>query len=309
MDAAREQSGTELLEVIPFSRNAEAIINKMLELNDSCQDKATQLVEEILHSIFFLGKIHTPPYSPEMILDYDREMLGLLRVCYPRPFKFYSSQLPRRTPFSCVLDMVVFLNGQEKENKIIDQLRMIISELGLKKHGPLVSSTICVSQKTGSTRYYGVSMSTSGRIPGRIMVAASCLSGYWDSYVAGAVMSFNPSKRKKQFFDGTIKLPQSVSWQASSLHDEGAKMPPCNSCLNMFCLENIDAEFAPGNCAEVESVSNMFKMEEEVREQSRPRHEKFTADNREKAKKSLEADLKNNLKSCKLTYNKQFFTP
>ncbi|KAK5855370.1 hypothetical protein PBY51_005473 [Eleginops maclovinus] len=84
MDAAREQSGTELLEVIPFSRNAEAIINKMLELNDSCQDKATQLVEEILHSIFFLGKIHTPPYSPEMILDYDREMLGGLHshVCW-----------------------------------------------------------------------------------------------------------------------------------------------------------------------------------------------------------------------------------
>ncbi|XP_073318907.1 uncharacterized protein [Pagrus major] len=123
----------------------------------------------ILHSIFFLGEINKPRYIPKEIVS-DDEMLNALRDHYPGPFKCYSSQLPKRSPFSCVLDM---------KNTAED-----------------------------SVRYYGVSMSTSGRNPGRIIVAVCCLST-WDSHVADAVMTYYPSKkRKKPYFDGTIRLPE-----------------------------------------------------------------------------------------------------
>ncbi len=63
------------------------------------------LTSQIFHSIFFLGNISTPPFSPEDIVT-DEEMLEMLKGHYPRPFGRYSSQLPKQSPISCVLDMV-----------------------------------------------------------------------------------------------------------------------------------------------------------------------------------------------------------
>ncbi|KAJ4928422.1 hypothetical protein JOQ06_016214 [Pogonophryne albipinna] len=281
----------------------------MMELNHSSENQTTQLVDEILHSIFFLGKINDPQFSPVEILN--DEIHDALKLCYPLPFERYLSQLPKRTPFSCVLDMIVFLEGRENENEIKQKLQEIISELHLKKNEPLVSSTICVSQKNPkSEKYYGVSMSTSGRDPGRTMVAASCLPGSWDSDVAGAVMTFNQNKSKKPYFDGTIKLPQHVTCQAYSLHEEGAPMPPCQSCGNLFGLGGTYKVGYPyGNCAEVESVSNLFKNDTEVREQARPTSKLCTPENRSKAEKSVRADLKVLLKRLHFPCNDQFYIP
>ncbi|KAF3833681.1 hypothetical protein F7725_024885 [Dissostichus mawsoni] len=284
-----------------FRHNAAAIIKKMKELNDSRQGRAKLLVDEILHSIFFLGRINTPPISPGKIVKKSK-MLKKLKKEFPRPFELYSSELPRRTPFSCLLDMIVFLKGRQNENEIKQKLQELIRELHpkaseppKKKKIPLVSSTICVSQKNPkSEKYYGVSMSASGKLPGRIMVAASCLPGSWDSYVAGAVMTFNPEdKSKKSYFDGTIQLPQPVTCQAFSLHGEGAQKLPCTSCANLFRLRgNYEVGWPYGNCAEVESVSNLFKKDTEVREQARPTSEKFTTENRSKAEESVREDLR-----------------
>ncbi len=47
----------------------------------------------------------TPPNTPEDIVT-DVDILNALKEIYPRPFALCSSQLPRRSPMSCVLDMV-----------------------------------------------------------------------------------------------------------------------------------------------------------------------------------------------------------
>ncbi|KAK5883887.1 hypothetical protein CesoFtcFv8_020165 [Champsocephalus esox] len=52
-----------------FRTNAFLIIDKMMELNYCSENQTTQLVDEILHSIFFLGKINVPQFSPEEIED------------------------------------------------------------------------------------------------------------------------------------------------------------------------------------------------------------------------------------------------
>lgn len=211
----------------------------------------------------------------------------------------------------CDCLQIVLLLKQESENKIIERLQKLILQLKQDEATELVSSTICVSQpnKTpNSGRYYGVSMSTAGRNPGRIMIAASCLSA-WDSYVAGAVMTYYPKKEKKPYFDGTIKLPEQVRCQAFSL-SQGRKMSPCRSCGNLFGLTTSEKQEWPyGNCAEVESVSNLLKNESEVKEQARPTSETWTEANRQKAKESVLKELNASLRMLKFKWDNNFYTP
>ncbi|KAM4549526.1 uncharacterized protein V3H82_018774 [Fundulus diaphanus] len=240
------------------------------------------LVDEILQSIFFLGKINSVPFSPEEIIP-EEELLSDLKKKYSRPFQCYDTQVPRRSPFSCVLDMVVLGQGPENEN----QIKQILSDLvKCLKPGFLVSSTICVSKSNKSSKQYGVSMSTTGPNAGRIVIAASCLSSYWDDFIAGAVMTYYPEKTKKQYFDGTIRLPAGVTCKAYSINS-GSEMEPCKSCGNLFGLHTTyNKEWPYGNCAEVESLSNLFKKDSETKQQSTPTSDTCTPENREKARQA-----------------------
>nr|XP_020444814.1 uncharacterized protein LOC109953688 isoform X2 [Monopterus albus] len=281
-----------------FRERALTIIHEMVEMSNTSNDidYATQLVDEVLHSIFFLGKINDPRFFPEKIMK-DEEMLNELKVNYPRPFDLYSSRLPRRSPFSCVLDMVVHLTGERNEDTIINRLRELYHQLsditvqsaGREKH--LISSVICVSQSTespDSVRYYGVSMSTCGKTPGQIMLAACCF-GYWDSDIADAVMTRYPGRMSN--CDATIKLPEKVRCKAFNLSD-GKPKPPCKSCRDLFGLtterEEADEKskmWVCGNCAEVESVSKMFKNEEAIKAQSKS--DTCTNQNRERVRERV----------------------
>lgn len=198
--------------------------------------------------------------------------------------------------------------GQEKENEIINRLRNLILKLKEEDATDLISSTICVSQTPKSVRYYGVSMSTAGRNPGRVMIAASCLST-WDSYVAGAVMTYCPKREKKTYFDGTIKLPENVRCQAFSL-SKGGQMLPCKSCANLFGFTISEPKEWPyGNCAEAESVSNLLKNEQEVKENARPTSETCTEANRQRAEESVLKDLTDCLRMLNFKWDKTFYTP
>ncbi|XP_053190120.1 uncharacterized protein LOC128373942 [Scomber japonicus] len=202
----------------PFRHNAFKIITKMLDWCNMTEG-SKKFVDEILHSIFFLGKINKPQFLPEMIFADDKQILENLKERYPKPFELYSTQLPRRSPFSCVLDMIVLQKGQKNENQILQSLRDLLNEL---KSRFLVSSTICVSQKSNipnSDRYLHVHFWTESRT------------------------------------------------------DE-------------------KAEWAYGNCAEAESVSNLLKNEKDVKENAQPT---CTDENRQKAKERV--DICINLRS------------
>ncbi|TDG99433.1 hypothetical protein EPR50_G00194270 [Perca flavescens] len=235
-------------------------------------------------------------------------MLDYLKDIYPRPFDHYSSQLPKRSPFSCVLDMIVLLTGEENEEEVKKKVQEITSQLRRGRTRPLISSTICVSQIPNSVRYYGVSMSTAGRIPGRIMVAASCLSS-WDSNVAGAVMTYYLNNANIPDFDGTIRLPENVRCEAFNIL-QGTLLLPCRTCGNMFGLRHpTDQEWPYGNCAEVESLSNLFKNVEEVREQARLIVANNMEDNRQRAERSVQTELRRLLRQHNFTWDGNFFTP
>ncbi|XP_041867242.1 uncharacterized protein LOC121656283 isoform X1 [Melanotaenia boesemani] len=309
---AAEQDMTEdyLEDEEVFRRNAYLLIEKMVELSNRTREDTSMLVDEILHSIFFLGHIIFPPCSLKSLLDDDDEIYEHLNDRYPEPFIRYSSQLPRRSPLSCVLDMIVHLIQQENEAGIIVQIKALTRKLMDKtKSKILFSTTLCISRTSSSVRYYGVSMSTFGRPAGKIMVAASCLCSTWDDYVADAVMTYYPSKEKKPYFDGTFQLPSNVTCQAVNI-SSGERMNPCRSCGNLFGLHTESTQkWAYGNCAEVESVSKLLKNEKQVRDQVQPRSNLFTEEGRQRAKECVLKDLKNLLKNVGFEWDNNFYTP
>lgn len=151
-------------------------------------------------------------------------------------------------------------------------------------------------------------MSTSGRNAGQIMVASSCLSN-WDSYVAGAVMTYCPKNVKTTYFDGTIKLPENVRCQAFNI-SQRQEMLPCQSCANLFGFtENGPKQWPYGNCAEVECLSNLFKNDKEVKERARPSSPTYTDANRQKTKESVLKELKDCLRMLKFQWDGEFYTP
>ncbi|XP_029370598.1 uncharacterized protein LOC115051342 [Echeneis naucrates] len=292
----------------------------MLELNKQRTD-TTVLVDEILHSIFFLGAISYPHFTPEMIVG---EKVNPLKSNFPRPFDLYSSQVPKRCPISCLLDMVVKVTGQQNETEIICKMHDILDKLERENNEKtLISSTICVSQKKNeptSVRYYGVSMSTSGRNPGKIMVAASCLFA-WDSHVGDAVMTyilkeFDNTKSKKakesetSSFDGTIKVAKHLECQAYNITRK-EKMPPCKACAELFGLvTNEKNGWDYGNCAEVGSISNLLKNEVEVKNQISTAPNGQPDEIRKEVIGKITAHLKNLLKTVKFKeWNGGVYTP
>ncbi|KAL4008394.1 hypothetical protein ACER0C_002251 [Sarotherodon galilaeus] len=294
-----------------FRENAYKIIMKMDGWSNMTPG-SQHLVDEILHSIFFLDNIKEFPFSPEEIFS-DVDILTALMEKYPRPFQFYLTQLPRRSPFSCVLDMIVLRENPENEEQIKQSLQELIRDLAPQF---LVSSTICISQKSNtdqnSKRYYGVSMSTNGPNPRKIVIAASCLNN-WDEYVSGAVMTYYPKhnekkSEKKKYFDGTIKVPGNIRCESFSL-SRGEQMSPCKSCHNLFGLNTEEAtEWAYGNCAEPESLSNLLKNEEGVKNGTTV-HDR-SADNRQKAEREVRNDLQAVLRMIKFkTWSGEFYNP
>ncbi|XP_023835192.1 uncharacterized protein [Salvelinus sp. IW2-2015] len=258
-----------------------------------------EYVDEMLHSIFFLGWIHSPKYTPEMILgDHLSEMM---KKIFPQPFESYTRKLPKRTPFSCVLDMVVSWFGPDQKSEIWQKLRDIANVMSGKHR--FTSSTICISESGG--RYYGASMSCTGKKEGQIMIAVSCLCT-WHYGVSNAVMTYKPDKNKRKNFDGTMKLQEYVKCQASNVKS-GEEIPPCKSCGNLFGLEKPSNQMWPyGNCAEAESLSKLLYGEEEIVKKVVP---PVDCEMREQVVKEVKAHLEEKLQESEFQWDSSYYIP
>ncbi|KAM8841030.1 uncharacterized protein AB9W97_001524 isoform 2-T5 [Spinachia spinachia] len=292
-----------------FRSNAYKLIFEMAALIQ--EGDTTHLLDEMLHSIFFLGKVNEPTFSPEKIFE-DEEILNELKEIFPRAFELFSSHLPRRSPFSCMVDVIVL---QEKsEIEIISTLRNLIIALELGDSRELIPSTLCVSHRTDiddPVKYYGVSMATpcgpkKGRFPRQFVIAACCLC-YWDECVAAALLTYFPASRKPDY-DGTIQLPQRVRCQAFSL-SMARETPPCLSCSDVFGLRNNSQSTSVyGNCGEYESLSKLLKHERDVKEQVQ-RPPNYSDNKRDTFRRGLGNDLRNWLKDKTFTWRGDFYNP
>ncbi|XP_052326037.1 uncharacterized protein LOC118397997 isoform X2 [Oncorhynchus keta] len=263
-------------------------------------------VSKILHSIFFLGLFRKPQKcTPHDILG---EFMPAVKEIFSGPFENYTSKLPKRTPFSSVLDMVVSLLGPDIEiNILVERLQEIANRMSEPNSKyKFNSSTICVSQRNDVQRsYYGASMSCNGKQEGQIMVAVSCLST-WHCGVSNAVMTYKPDKNKRKNFDGTMKLQEYVKCQASNVKS-GEEMSPCRSCGHLFGLEKPSNQMWPyGNCAEAESLSKLLYGEEEIVKNVVP---SVDCKMREQVVNEVKAHLEEMLKESEFQWDSSYYIP
>ncbi|XP_017337203.1 uncharacterized protein LOC108272889 isoform X2 [Ictalurus punctatus] len=290
-------------------------------------------IDEMLHSIFFLGYIYNPKLTPseffrkstidklkelfpESSQNLTLELKDELMELFPEPFEKYKSHLPTRTPFSILLNMMEILYGTE--DKIKENLQLLLKELKfpypLHKSGDeyqhyytLEATVICVcySETHLQKKYYGASLSCRLRKAKRILIDLSCLKT-WHEFVSHAVMSFTSGDR----YNG-ITFPESVKCQAY-IRDWNEnvyrKRRPCLNCAQLFNLQDADlgsVNHPYGNCAETECLSKLLCDNKDIRENTRM--ENHTEENLENLRDSTKARVLNDLAEVGIQMNNENF--
>ncbi|XP_072560851.1 uncharacterized protein [Paramormyrops kingsleyae] len=247
-------------------------------------ERGRRFFKEILHSIFFHCHIYRDTelnrqsINPEEILG--ETLQSELAVMYPDVFESYTSLLPRRSPFSILLEVVVETMAGRSEIDIRTELEKLNNKMIVHKSGgsscgndfcfgaTVVSYSYFRSSSLETQKYFGASMSCSGRKATRIFISVACIET-WNDNVAHAVClaaKGHPS----------ITLPDTVYSTAYRLHPpkkggnnshEYKELSPCELCLKIFpnvtfsSLHKKDQDkqfWNYGNCAECEAISNLL---------------------------------------------------
>ncbi|XP_058870642.1 uncharacterized protein LOC117404981 isoform X2 [Acipenser ruthenus] len=256
-------------------------LNFILEFGKHIQfesdlERRKEVMTEVLHCIFFLGHIYKNPVPPEFFFP-TKELLQQYKELFPRAFQQYASHLPTRTPFSILLDLVLRRNGSTNSEAILKSLAKIKKALqddDQADNNYTLRATViteCYSGQ-GQERFYGASLSCSGGVETKIMIALSCIQT-WNEAVAHAV--WNVEKK------GYIKFPRDVFCTAYKIDPESdsyVMIAPCSKCYTIFTGVTFEPPFSSergserfpfGNCAETESLSHLLDAEENVRNETR----------------------------------------
>ncbi|XP_062846984.1 uncharacterized protein LOC134309264 [Trichomycterus rosablanca] len=226
--------------------------------------KLHQVLEQMLHSILFIGNIQDSKCCPEDIFS-NSELHDATKKLYPGPFKSYETHLPKRTPFSYFLELVWTCVSPDEE-MVKTTLCEVYRCHSHKKKKPLISPVICICE-FGSSRYCGASLSCRSKTVGKIMTAVSC-AHVWHRYVSSAVMTSINTKRKRRRKNRSIKILCRVECNAYCLKMKEPKKP-CLRCHELFSLPgHTRTKNYPGNCAETEAISNLLHAERSVSNQT-----------------------------------------
>nr|XP_032824737.1 uncharacterized protein LOC116950784 [Petromyzon marinus] len=251
-----------------------SILQKKLERSD-----VHKYLDEVRHSILFLGQIHKPTVNPA-----DMPVLETFRRSSATPDAF-KTHVPRTTPYSILLEMVVRAEGPGNSNAIKTTLEGLAERI-LKPYSPtkpklpffatVVSQSCFCDEEQGDDiinappmPFWGASLSSSGKEASKIMLALNCLFN-WHPLVAQAVTF----ARNNPDASGILKFPPTVTSKAYKHNDLNLKLdecPPCSRCVTLFTsctfmpcpetmVENIQKVYWEfGNCAETEAISNLLK--------------------------------------------------
>ncbi|XP_057183048.1 uncharacterized protein LOC130549753 [Triplophysa rosa] len=278
------------------------LISHVMEEYKKEQNMFKAHVNEILHSIFFLGVIYSDGLTPDKFLS--AEVAESLRQEFPEPFDRFNSHLPKRTPFSILLDMMV--RKYETEDNVMKELRDLLKRLKFphpyNKPGnktqhiyTLESTVICVcfNSECPSKKYFGASLGCK-RDAKNIMIFSSCINT-WHMYVSFAVMSFTQTQENGLHFPEHVKCQAHLrNWQDNTYME----IPPCKNCQNIFNLPGEDTNkkhYPYGNCAETECLSKLLFQDNSIRENTTITN--YTQDNMTQLKEQTENDLRNKLSS------------
>ncbi|XP_048847175.1 uncharacterized protein LOC125717865 [Brienomyrus brachyistius] len=271
-----------------FIKESLKFIKSMMTKRKLCKERGRRYIKEILHSIFFIGYINKPPINPRDILETD--LHSKLFEKFPDVFQSYETQLPRRPPFSVLLEVVVETTGDRSVTAILEVLQKLNDDMIIRRsEGNFCGNDFCFGatvvscsyfQRGGqkTQNYFGASVSCKGRKATRIFICLACIET-WNDNMAHAVCLASKHHR-------SISLPVAVYSMAyqvcrvregenySHIYEE---LSPCLLCQEIFP----NVTFSPpatadqdkpswnyGNCAECEAISNLLNGEISVSEEA-----------------------------------------
>ncbi|XP_072414762.1 uncharacterized protein [Chiloscyllium punctatum] len=198
------------------------------------QDRGRSYYKEILHTILFYGNISDPVIEPNSF--FEKEEFDLLSNKYPDVFRNYNTHLPRRPPFTVLLDAVIEILGTRNHNEVFKCLLHLTEEMVLElsdarsnKCGNIFVSTVIsccyfvnhhiTNEKTDN--YFGASVSCRGRQQKEIMIDILCCET-WHQVVSLAVCIGNWYKNQCLLFPETMySIAYNVTFSEESLPETG----------------------------------------------------------------------------------------
>ncbi|XP_066560647.1 uncharacterized protein LOC136749908 isoform X2 [Amia ocellicauda] len=173
--------------------------------------KGKSYIKEILHTIFFLGHIDMPSIEPNEVLS--SELFSRVTTKYQDVLQKYKTHLPRRPPYSVLLDVVVESTGDANVEAVLDQL----TDLNQKMFIPFSENEWCgndfflnstvvsfcyfsdfvTSKRTRN--YFGGSVSCKGILQREVFIDISCIAT-WNKAVSLAVCLAGIHKHKPMLF-------------------------------------------------------------------------------------------------------------
>ncbi|XP_018618760.1 uncharacterized protein LOC108940840 [Scleropages formosus] len=264
-------------------------ISSLMKYKKLASQQGQSYMQEILHSIFFLGLINRPRINPEDVLN--EELALKLRQKFPDAFQIYRTKLPSRPPYSILLDVVVEITGDQD----VPAVQKKLLDLNAKMHVPKLreDGTVCGNDFTlASTvvsycyfsdsqqktkNYFGVSVACKGGFQRSIFIDQACITT-WNRNVAFAVCLADSESKSIQLpksvfsaaFHMLNNLPQRTASNSNTPTQRYYSKPPCLKCLKIFPNvvflpppENNDtpAYWMSGNCAECEAISKLLNAE------------------------------------------------
>lgn len=213
------------------------------------------LVDEMVHSILFSGHILQLKIEPdEMFAD---DVVRMLFDKFTNATEGFKNKLPRRTPFSCLLELIVNIKGKENPDLVKTELSAIIHTLNCNAANQLIGSALCISHSEEFKQIfsYGVSIPKAEKPYKEIWIALSCVHT-WHPHVSYAVMKCSRGETRRETFPSLRS--SCTTYDVKTLTEK----PPCRSCCDLFSFEPVNhnlRENIYGNCAEVEAISKLLR--------------------------------------------------
>ncbi|XP_060700566.1 uncharacterized protein LOC132827836 [Hemiscyllium ocellatum] len=259
-----------------FIMSANQFVHKALDILANAANtrklekrRAKAYFEEILHIILFYGQINHPKVDPEEILQENNHQLSEM---YSDVFEMCRTHIPKRPPFTVLLDAIVEIVGTRHEDNVLPCLLLTINDMEVPNDNKLcrnifVSTVINLCyfydehMRSRTHNYFGASVSYRGARQKKIMIDILCCYT-WHRDISWAVcvanhyeqnaFTFPPHVRSMAFniytHGQSTQAKQRVESLLASFRDYpvprflkiaeqvGSLVPraPCGRCFKMF---------------------------------------------------------------------------
>ncbi|KAG5260514.1 hypothetical protein AALO_G00308500 [Alosa alosa] len=175
----------------------------------------------MIHSILF--SIHILDETITWDKMVTPEVAKILRKDFDTAIEGSQNQLPRRTPFSCLLDMIVQVEG--KEFATLKKASEIFQKINTKSKNQLTGKKICITycEENKQIFSFGASIMHAENKYKEIWIFLSCLHT-WHPHVSYAVMKCSRKETREKTFPG---LQASITAYDINTSDEEN---PCDVC-------------------------------------------------------------------------------